>query len=87
LRKFVSAEWITIMNARSLQLVRLLRDERGSIAPVFAITLLVVIGMIGMGIDYTRASFANAKMQAALDATALALSANAATISSGALSS
>ena len=69
------------MNVQTSQLVRLLRDERGSLVPVFAIILLVLIGMIGMGIDYTRGSFANAKMQAALDATALALSANAATIS------
>jgi Flp pilus assembly protein TadG len=75
------------MNSRSLQLARLLRDERGSLAPVFAIILLVLIAMIGMGIDYTRASFANAKMQVALDATALALSANAASITSGALTS
>jgi Flp pilus assembly protein TadG len=75
------------MSSRSSQLVRLLRDERGSLAPVFAIILLVLIGMIGMGIDYTRASFANAKMQVALDATALALSANAASITSGALTS
>jgi Flp pilus assembly protein TadG len=66
---------------------RLLRDERGSFVPIFAITLLVLIAMIGMGIDYTRASFANAKMQVALDATALALSTNAATITSGALTS
>jgi Flp pilus assembly protein TadG len=87
LRKFISAKWITIMSSRSLQLVRLLRDERGSLAPVFAIILLVLIGMIGMGIDYTRASFANAKMQVALDATALALSADAASITSGALTS
>ena len=50
-------------------------------------SLLVLIGMIGMGIDYTRGSFANAKMQAALDATALALSSNAATITSSALTS
>jgi Flp pilus assembly protein TadG len=68
-------------------LVRLLRDERGSFLPVFAITLLVLIAMIGMGIDYTRATLANAKMQAALDATALALSGNAATVTSNALSS
>jgi Flp pilus assembly protein TadG len=68
-------------------LARLLRDERGSFLPIFAITLVVLIGMIGMGIDYTRASFANAKMQAALDATSLALSSNAATVTSGALSS
>jgi Flp pilus assembly protein TadG len=68
-------------------LVRLLRDERGSFLPVFAITLLVLVAMIGMGIDYTRATLANAKMQAALDATALALSGNAATVTSNALSS
>jgi Flp pilus assembly protein TadG len=72
---------------RSSPLARLLRDERGSFLPIFAITLLVLIGMIGMGIDYTRASLANAKMQAALDATALALSSNAATVTSSALSS
>jgi Flp pilus assembly protein TadG len=76
-----------VMNVKTSQLVRLLRDERGSLVPVFAIILLVLIGMIGMGIDYTRGSFANAKMQAALDATALALSSNAATISQSALTS
>src|SRR5258708_7655867 len=60
---------------------RFLQDTRGSLVPMFAIMLLVVIAMIGMGIDYTRASLANAKMQAALDATALALSQNAASLS------
>ena len=75
------------MNAQPSHLVRLLRDERGSLVPMFAIILLVLIGMIGMGVDYTRGNLANAKMQAALDATALALSANAATLSASALSS
>jgi Flp pilus assembly protein TadG len=74
-------------NLRGSHLVRLLRDERGSLVPVFAIILLVLIGMIGMGVDYTRGTFANAKMQVALDATALALSTNAATLNSGALTS
>jgi Flp pilus assembly protein TadG len=83
-----SAKQITIMNdMRGSPLVRLLRDERGSFVPIFAVTLLVLIAMIGMGIDYTRASFANAKMQAALDATALAISQNAATVTSSALTS
>src|SRR5262245_39305480 len=59
-----------------------LRDRSGSIVPFFAAVLLILIAMIGMGIDYTRATLANAKMQAALDATALALSANAATLNS-----
>jgi Flp pilus assembly protein TadG len=74
-------------NLRGSHLVRLLRDERGSLVPVFAIILLVLIGIIGMGVDYTRGTFANAKMQVALDATALALSTNAATLNSGALTS
>jgi Flp pilus assembly protein TadG len=75
------------MNAQISHLVRLLRDERGSLVPVFAIMMLVLIGMIGMGVDYTRGSFANAKMQAALDATALALSSNASTVSASVLTS
>ncbi len=70
---------------RGSLLVRLWRDEQGSFLPIFAVILLVLIGMIGMGVDYTRASLASAKMQVALDATALALSSNAATLSSSAL--
>ena len=84
---FLAKQTTTMSDLRRSHLVRLLRDERGSLLPVFAIILLVLIGMIGMGIDYTRASFANAKLQVALDATALALSANASTITSGALTS
>ena len=75
------------MPPQTSQLVRLLKDERGSLIPVFALVLLVLIGMIGMGVDYTRGTWANAKMQAALDATALALSANASSLSASALSS
>jgi Flp pilus assembly protein TadG len=83
-----SAKQITTMNdLRGSPLARLLRDERGSLVPFFAITLLVLIAMIGMGVDYTRASFANAKLQAALDATALALSQNAAAVNSSTLTS
>ena len=54
------------MNAlRSIHARRFLRDTRGSILPVFVVMMFVVIAMIGMGVDYTRASLANAKMQAA----------------------
>ncbi len=69
-----------------LHLRGFLQDTRGSLVPFFAIMMLVVIAVIGMGIDYTRASLANAKMQAALDATALALSQNAASLSTTDLS-
>ena len=74
------------MNAlRSIHARRFLRDTRGSILPVFVVMMFVVIAMIGMGVDYTRGTLANAKMQAALDATALALSSNAASLTAGAL--
>lgn len=75
------------MNVLTSHLVRLARDERGSLIPMFGIILVALIAMIGMGVDYTRGTLANAKMQAALDATALALSANAASLSASALSS
>jgi len=64
-----------------------MRDERGNIAPFFAVVSIVVIAMIGMTIDYTRANLVNAKLQAAIDATALMLASNASTLSSGALTS
>jgi Flp pilus assembly protein TadG len=75
------------MNLNTSHLTRFSRDERGSLIPVFALILLVLIGMIGMGVDYTRGNLANAKLQAALDATALALSANAPSLSASALTS
>src|SRR5881394_3713569 len=49
-------------------------SNRGSIAPIFAITVLPILGFIGASIDYTRVSAARAAMQAALDSTALMLS-------------
>src|SRR3984957_3648490 len=85
--QILSTQWITVMNVLTSHLVRLARDERGSLIPMFGIILVALISMIGMGVDYTRGTLANAKMQAALDATALALSANAASLSASALSS
>jgi Flp pilus assembly protein TadG len=75
-----------LMNApRSTHARRFLRDTGGSILPIFVVVMFVVIAMIGMAIDYTRGSLANTKMQAALDATALALSSTAASLTSAAL--
>ena len=64
---------------------RFLLDTSGSVMPVFVMTLLPVLALAGMAIDYTRANSANAKMQTALDATALAISANAPTLTQTAL--
>ena len=65
--------------------LRFLRDTGGSVMPVFVMAMLPVLGLAGMAIDYTRANSANAKMQKALDATALAISPGAATLSETAL--
>jgi len=62
-----------------------LKDTSGSVMPVFVMSLLPVLALAGMAIDYTRANSANAKMQTALDATALAISPNAATLTETAL--
>src|SRR5436309_16138855 len=52
---------------------RFLRDRCGSVAPMFAIAVIPVIGLTGAAIDYSRANSARTGMQAAIDATALAM--------------
>jgi Flp pilus assembly protein TadG len=63
-----------------------LRDTRGSVLPVFVFLIPVLLAVIGMAVDYSRASAANAKLQAALDATALAMSTKAPSLSASELS-
>jgi Flp pilus assembly protein TadG len=58
-----------------------LRDNRGNVLPIFALSLLPVLALVGMGIDYGRSSAANAKLQTAVDSTALAMATNAASLS------
>jgi Flp pilus assembly protein TadG len=71
-----------IMNIRRFPYAqRFLRDNRGNILPIFALSLLPVLALAGMGIDYGRSSAANAKLQAAVDSTALAMATNAASLS------
>ena len=60
---------------------RFLRDNRGSILPIFALSLLPLLALVGMGIDYGRSSAANAKLQTAVDSTALAMATKAASLS------
>jgi len=64
---------------------RLIKDDSGSIMPIFVMSMLPVLALTGMAIDYTRANSATIKMQAALDATALAISPNASTLTETAL--
>jgi Flp pilus assembly protein TadG len=60
---------------------RFLRDTRGSLTPIFVVVLPVLLGLTGMAVDYTRAGTAKIRLQSALDATALAMSANAPSLS------
>jgi Flp pilus assembly protein TadG len=52
---------------------RFLQDRRGNIAPMFALAVIPVIGMVGAAVDYSRANSIKVSMQSALDATSLAM--------------
>jgi Flp pilus assembly protein TadG len=52
-------------------LSRFLADRRAGVAPMFALGLVPIVGMVGAAVDYSRAGGARTAMQAALDATAL----------------
>jgi Flp pilus assembly protein TadG len=60
--------------------------QDGDVAVIFALLLIPLIGLTGGAIDYTRASAAKVAMQAALDATALAVSKEAASLTPSQLS-
>ena len=63
------------------KLLRFLKDRRGNIAPMFALSLIPAVGMIGAAVDYTRANNIRSAMQSALDSTTLAMAGNASTLS------
>jgi len=54
-------------------------DQRGNIALTFLLVALPIIAFVGAAVDYSRANSVKASMQAALDATALMMSKEAAT--------
>ncbi len=55
----------------------------GNVAITFALTTLPVIGTVGFAVDYSHANSVKVAMQAALDSTALMLSKDAATTTTG----
>jgi Flp pilus assembly protein TadG len=65
---------------------RFVGDRRGGVAPMFALGLVPVIGFVGAAVDYSRGNAARTAMQASLDATALMLSRDAATMTPGEVS-
>lgn len=56
------------------------RADGGNVAMMFGLLLIPLIGVTGAAIDYSRASIVRTTMQAALDATVLAVSSEAATL-------
>src|SRR5947199_8328351 len=54
-------------------LSRFLRAREGNVATMFAFAIIPVIGLTGAAVDYSRAASARTGMQAAIDATALAM--------------
>jgi len=55
-------------------------DARGGAAPIFALALVPMIGLVGAAVDYSRGNAVRASLQASLDATALILSRDAASM-------
>jgi hypothetical protein len=49
------------------------RDERGSVLPIFALSIIPMFGLMGAAIDYSRASATRADMQSAVDALGIML--------------
>jgi Flp pilus assembly protein TadG len=58
------------MNIEALQ--RLARDEGGNLAPMFALTLLPVLGLVGITVDYSQSSARKAMLDGIADSAALA---------------
>lgn len=52
---------------------RFLADREGSIAVVFALALIPLLGLIGAAVDYSRATVEREKIQRALDSAVLAV--------------
>jgi Flp pilus assembly protein TadG len=55
-----------------LPVMRALKDNSGSVAPLFALALIAVLGTAALAIDYGRGVDEQSKLQAALDAAVLA---------------
>jgi len=57
-----------------MSLFRFIQDRRGGVAPMFALAIIPIFGLVGAAVDYSRANSVRTGMQSAIDATALAMS-------------
>ncbi len=55
---------------------RFLRDCKGGVAPLLALSIIPIMGAVAASVDYSRAATTHSAMQSALDATGLMLSKN-----------
>lgn len=60
---------------------RFARNDRGNVATIFAISVLPVLGLIGVSIDLTRINKTKTGVQAAVDSAALQIAPSATTLS------
>jgi Flp pilus assembly protein TadG len=64
---------------------RILQDRKGGVAPLLALAIIPIVGAVGAAVDYSRANLVRTAMQNSLDSTALMLSRDAQTLTSGQL--
>src|SRR5262245_60980959 len=62
-------------------------SQGGNVVFMFAFATIPMIGLVGASVDYSRANSARSAMQAAVDAAALMLSKDIATLQSGDIAS
>jgi Flp pilus assembly protein TadG len=62
-------------------LARFWKNRDGNVAPMLALSIIPLMGAVGVAFDYGHANAVKANMQAALDSTALMMSKTAATLS------
>jgi Flp pilus assembly protein TadG len=75
----------TFVNRVRNRLPTLRNDQSGNVIITFALATIPIIGFVGAAVDYSRANSDKAAMQAAVDATALMLSKDAANITTSQL--
>src|SRR3989304_4941657 len=61
----------------TMLLSRFLRDRKGSVVPLLALSAIPIMGAVAASVDYSRAATTRSAMQSALDATGLMLSKSA----------
>lgn len=71
------------MVLRHIPLVRKFRDDRrGNFATIFAVAILPVLAIAGLGLDYARISAAEERLQASVDGAILAAASSGGTVAS-----